>query len=336
MIPVLNEMKHLPHLLESIQSQTYPKECLEVILIDGGSTDGSLEWMRSAVDNAPFRLVVVDNPRRYQSPGLNLGLRLASGELIVRMDAHAVYDRGYVAAAVAVLTARPEVVNVGGTQVAVGSDRFSRSAALAMNSPFGVGGANFRYAKSEQRSDTVFLGAWRKADLLRVGGWSDEWVINEDGELNLRLRRAYPQSHLLVTPTMKVHYHPRSSVNTLARQYYRYGLWRQKTFKHYPEALRISHAAPVLLVLGLALSISGWLLLGYWWILLVPVTYVIAVLAVGQALANQDGETALGPLTGVCLGTMHMSWGVGAFAGFWRYGLPFGALRDLGRRLMER
>lgn len=333
LVPVLNERRHLPLLLKSISEQTYPLQLVEVIIIDGGSTDGSVEWVRDNIDRYPFTVRVVANPMRYQAHGLNLGLSSAQGDVIIRMDAHSMYDQGYIESAVSILRQRIDVVNVGGRQLSVGTCRFSRAAALAMNSPLGVGGARFRYVDKECETDSVFLGAWRRHELVQAGGWNSDWIINEDGELNLRLRRLFPDRKLLLTPTMKVCYHPRSSLRGLAKQYFRYGYWRVKTFNHFPESLRVSHLAPVLLLIGLVGSAVVTLWTRNVWALLVPVLYLSGMLVGAGVLCLKHGQGTSCLVTAMCLVTMHCSWGVGAIGGTVRFGFPLRALVRLGGRL---
>ena len=80
-VAVLNEELRLRPLLESIVNQTYPRDRIEVLVVDGGSTDGTLKIAEE------FGCQVVPNPRRESDIGRRIGCEAATGELHVYLDA---------------------------------------------------------------------------------------------------------------------------------------------------------------------------------------------------------------------------------------------------------
>ncbi|MEM2002759.1 MAG: glycosyltransferase family 2 protein, partial [Candidatus Methanomethylicaceae archaeon] len=303
LIPMRNEERYIAQCLESILANDYPKDRLEILVIDGMSTDRSREIVQDYAKHYPF-LRLLDNPKRIQSAALNIGIRESKGKIIIRMDAHTLYASDYIRRCVELLETT-EAANVGGLQRAMGTGYISNAIAIAITTPFGIGNAYFRYAEKEMWVDTVYLGAWRKSTLETLGGFDEEWVVNEDYELNYRLRKA--GGKILLSPEIKCWYYVRPSLKALARQYFRYGFWRVKTLVAYPDSLRWRQLAPPTLVIALLLSLGilpiNWVIGGT-----VPALYLVANLVASTWTASRKGWKYL-PLLPVVFAIIHLSWG---------------------------
>ncbi len=271
-VPLLDESLRLPGLLEAILAQDYPADRMRVMLVDGGSQDGTRELALEASQRYAF-IGVVDNPRRVAAAGLNCALSQAEGEIFLRLDARTRPAPDYVGACVRALGGRrvpgpsaapltgPSVAplaGVGGPQVAAGASPAGCIHALALNHPFGAGGPSYRRASKPTLSDTIYLGAYAVAWLRRAGGWDEAFAYNEDYELNTRLREA--GGVLLVDPAIHADYLARDSLASLAGQYFHYGRWRTLTIRRHRGAWRWRHLAPALLtaVLFVALLLAPW------------------------------------------------------------------------------
>jgi succinoglycan biosynthesis protein ExoA len=214
----------------------------------------------------------------------------------------------------------------GGPMRAVGYDFASGVIADLLNSPLGVGSARYRYATVPIEADTVFLGAFRRAELLEAGGWDERFPVAEDMELSLRLKRATGK-RFLVDPAIRVSYYPRNSLSGFARQYFRYGRYRILLARVHPDALRKAHLLPLLLLpgvtagllLGLALLLAAGTPWG--WFFLAPLlVYALYALAASSWLARggthgPGGFLARAAFGSVCLGSMHFGWSAGAWTG---------------------
>ena len=316
LIPVRNEEDHIARCLESILASDYPRDQLEVLVIDGRSSDGSRAIVREyARRHAKIRLL--DNPRRIVPVGLNIGIREAEGEIIVRADAHTVYAPDYVRTCVELLQTT-DAANVGGVQRAVGTDYVSETIAIASMTPFGIGGAPFRHADREMWVDTVYLGAWHTATLEDLGGFDESWVVNQDYELNVRLRQAGGKT--LLSPRIRCWYSVRPSLGALGRQWIRYGFWKVRTLVTHPESLKGRQLAPPLLVAALLVSL---VVLPFSRVLglTVPLLYVTATLLAAVVRASRRSWRYL-PLLPLAFATIHLSWGAGFIAGLFKWGLP--------------
>src|SRR5262245_21435840 len=218
-MPCLDEKGFIEDCLRSVQAQTYPRDSIEILVADGGSTDGTREILeRLAMEDARIR--VLDNPQRIQSAGLNHAIRAARGSVIARMDVHADYAADYLEKCVEVLE-RTGADNVGGAARCRAKGRVQRAVAAALQSPLGFGGASFRNADAEGYVDTIFPGAFRSEVFDRVGLFDEGARVNEDAEINQRIVQA--GGRIYQSRDIECYYYPRDSLAGLASQYYRYG-----------------------------------------------------------------------------------------------------------------
>jgi glycosyltransferase involved in cell wall biosynthesis len=311
-IPCLNEERHIEGVVRGALAQDYPRERLEVIVADGGSNDQTLAILaRIAAEDA--RLTVIDNPRRIQAAAMNEIIRRARGEVVVRLDAHCAYAQDYLRSCVGVL-ARTGADNVGGAQRPRAESRFQRALCAALDSPLGVGGADYRSAEREGFVDTVFCGAFRRRVFETVGMFDPGAITNEDAELNQRILAAGGRVYL--SRDIVAHYYPRDSFRALAKQYFRYGKGRARTLLKHKTFPTPRPLVPFLSLLGGAalLTISTLRPLrlpafaGY------GLVCAIEALRVGR----KAGLDAL-PVVWAIFPVLHVSHGVGFAAGLVHY-----------------
>jgi glycosyltransferase involved in cell wall biosynthesis len=326
LVPVLNEERHIRETVAAMQAQRFDGS-LELLFADGGSSDRTREILEELAAADP-RIRVLDNPRRRTASGLNVGLREARGEFVARMDAHTYYAPTYIAAGVERLR-RGDTEWVSGPAIPRPVGPVSRAVALALSSPLGRGGSRKwsgeARADEERELDTgVFGGVWRRSTLLAAGGWDERWPINQDSEMAARFLGA--GARLVCVAEMAGHYVPRDSIGSLARQYFRYGYYRARTFRRHPQSMRISH----LLAPALALTAAGALAAPRPLRSAARAGVGVYVAAVAASAARVDAADA-GPqeraLLLTVLPTMHLGWGLGTLAGMARFGPPLAAIR---------
>ena len=329
-MPVLNEEKYLRTAVESIFEQKYGGH-VDVVLALGPSIDKTDEIAAKLATEAAGRgqrVSVVANPSGKTSSGLNAAIAAATGDVVIRVDAHSKLSNGYAELAVRVLN-ETGAANVGGLMRAVGHGHFQSAVAWAYMSRFGLGGGAFHVGAAAGPADSVYLGVFRRSVLLEIGGFDESIVRGQDWQLNLRLREA---GHVVwFDPRLEVEYHPRSSWVRLAKQFFDTGYWRGQLVQQKPGKANLRYFAPPLLVLfsavGILLGLLGlteWpqglagalLRLGF-----APLSiYLLAV-----ALIAVTGEskpkikldlTTRGALL-VVLPTMHLWWGAGFLSSAW-------------------
>jgi succinoglycan biosynthesis protein ExoA len=252
-MPIKNEGPYIRKALESINRQNYPKSRIEIIIADGGSTDDTLEIVdeQKARDG---RIKVTGGPGVNCPLGMNMGIELAQGTIVAKIDGHGSMNDEFIATAVDYLTANRGVSCVGGEIVAVYSSEKGKSNCLARFSKFGVGAGIYTIEKHLQEIDTVQCGVYVKDDLIRAGLFDPELQFGEDEEVNYRLVQS--GGKIVFHPGMKFYYHIRPSFQSLYRQYFNYGRARVKVVKKHSSFFKLKHMIPAATVLGLAASLA--------------------------------------------------------------------------------
>jgi succinoglycan biosynthesis protein ExoA len=296
-LPVLNEAAHLEGCLRAVVEQTYP-HIVEILVVDGGSEDDS----RQIASRFPG-VRIIENPDRLQSAGLNLALRDARGDVLVRVDARTLVAPDYVDQCVAALS-RSGAALVGGPIEPRGTTWVECAVAAALTSTLGAGPARFRNPRASAAwTDIVYLGAARVDVLRRLGGYDESFVTNEDGEL---LHRLGQDGGVWFDPAIRSTYRPRDTFAGFMRQYYLYGAGRAATVRKYPGSLRLRQLAAPFLILGLLSP----------WRRQVARAYLVIVAAASGSEATREPATGAG--LAVALPVMHLSWGVGFLVGLFR------------------
>jgi len=318
-MPARNEGRYLEESVNSVLAQDYEGE-FELVIAVGPSRDRTAELARrlAARDR---RITVVDNPTGRIASAINLAFGLSRYPVVVRVDGHSMLPPDYIRTAVTTLR-ETGAVNVGGIMAAEGVTAFQQAVAWAMTSPYGVGAAKNHTGGEPGPADTVYLGAFRREAVERVGGYNESFQVAEDWELNHRIRQA--GGLIWFQPAMQVTYRPRATVVELARQYFRYGRWRRVVARQHAGTINLRYLAPPAAVAavgagtllglaglaGLAAGATGsWpglLTLGF----VAPLGYLAGVTAVSVRAAGKLPRGAAARLP-VALTTMHMCWGTG-------------------------
>jgi len=314
-IPARNEAGHIERTLEAVFAQDYPASLTEVIVAEGLSRDRTraiLEELASAHHN----MVIIDNPAGIVPTGLNRALKIARGEIIVRVDAHTIVRSDYVSRCVQTL-ARTNAQNVGGRMNPQGGTVRQRAIATATTSPFGIGGSRFHYSTKEEWVDTVYMGAWPREVFDRIGGFDEEQVRNQDDEFNYRLVKAGGKVYL--NPAISSVYSPRSSWRALWRQYFQYGYWKVRVMQKHPSRVRYSQLIPTTFVV----TILYFFLLGFVvpssWILASGILGVYLLAALASAYKSSKEQPILLPAVAAAFPILHVSYGTGFLLGLLKF-----------------
>jgi glycosyltransferase involved in cell wall biosynthesis len=309
-VPVLDEAPYLDEMVQRLRDQTMGD--FEAIFADGGSRDGTRARLGELARADP-RLRWVDNPRRLQSAGLNLAAAEVRAPYLVRLDARSFVEPDYLERVLEVLE-RTGADVVGGRMVArAGASLVERGIALANQAAWGAGPARFHRGGGAGPAETVYLGAFRTETVARLNGWAEDVGVNEDYELNHRIRRA--GGTVWFDPALTVSYQPRRSLGSLARQYFRYGRSKAAVAVRHPSSLRPRQCLPALGIPGVVAATVAWGPVGPAGLLALHA----AVLAAAASRAGASGGTVAG-MGALAAMVMHWCWS----AGFW-YGMvrPF-------------
>jgi succinoglycan biosynthesis protein ExoA len=309
-MPVRDEASTLATALESVLGQSYEGP-LEVLVVVGSSDDSTLALATElAADDEQVR--VVRNSNGSTPAALNIGIRLARGEIIARVDGHGWLERDYIAAGVDALN-RTGADGVGGVVSFVGRGPVGRAIALAQGSRFGGGPAPFRGSGREVESDGLSWGMFRREIFDRVGMFDEQLLRNQDDEFCHRIRLG--GGRMIVTPAMRFSSLARSSLRGLVRQYAEWGKFRLRTIaKHGPAAPRqlMPPALVALLTIGLTadLASGGRRTVGR----RATASYVASVSAAATAASIRARHWRLAPMVAAASIAMHLGYGWG----FWR------------------
>ena len=239
--PCRNEIHHIDVFIESLtKQQNFNKT--EFIIADGMSDDGTKESLLK-YSKIFTNILIIDNPLRIVSSGLNIAANQASNKIIIRMDIHSEYDEYYINNCINCLISN-DAQCVGGPWVANSSNLKQNAIAASFQSKWVVGGARSRDINFTGEVDTVYLGCWWKDYLLKIGGFDENLVRNQDDELCMRIRQNGDK--IFQDSSIKSFYFPRSKFKDLFKQYMQYGFWKVKVIKKYGKTASLRHFALIL------------------------------------------------------------------------------------------
>ena len=318
-VPCRNERRYIAECLDSIRANDYPAHSFEVLVVDGASDDGTREVLSDYAQKWSS-VHWFDNPTGMTPAALNIGIRHARGEIVMRMDAHCNYPTDYISALVDWLD-RSGADNVGGVcRTLPGSDSVTaRAISAALSHPFGVGNSRFRIGtKSPLWVDTVPFGCYRREVFERIGLFDEELARNQDDEFNQRLLKN--GGRILLVPDVTVDYYARDSVTKVARMYFQYGYFKPLVAKKLGRIGTLRQVIPAAFLLSLVVS----LVLGIW---LPPFRIafaaIVGVYLLALVAASVGGIPRIGLRSSMLLlavfPVLHWSYGYGSLLGMTRF-----------------
>ena len=314
--PMFNEADSIEGIAQDLAAQDYDGP-LEIVVADGGSTDGSVERLLRAAERHDLMVEMVDNPDRWVSNGLNRCIEQVTGDLVVRIDCHSRYPADYLRRCVEA-SEETGADNVGGILIARGRSAGERAAACAMDSPFG--GVLWTRHGTDERvdTDTVPFGAFRREVFDRIGRFDESLVRNQDDELNLRLRLA--GGRIVLDPAIRVYYTPRGSFAGVFRQYFEYGFWKPAVMRKHRRAASLRSLVPGLFVASLVVLAALSPLLA---VARVGLAVELAVYGCRRGRARRSSPSnrrreqwRLLPRVVALFPTFHLAYGIGTLAGW--------------------
>ena len=312
-VPCYNEQATIRFLLDAIYAQTYPRPELEVIIADGLSEDDTrTEIITFQREYPDLSLCVVDSPKRIIPASVNKAIENAHGEIIIRMDAHSAPNPEYVERCVKALeTGMGDSVGGVWDIQPGGKGWLADSIAIAASHPLGVGDAYYRHATQPGYVDTVPFGAFHRSLIERIGMFDETLLSNEDYEFNTRIRQS--DGRIWLDPAIRSIYFARTTLASLACQYWRYGYWKWRMVRRYPKSLRWRQALPPLFVLSLICGVILAIFIPFMWYLITAeiITYITLLLVISLLMALGQRKAFLIVGLPMAITGMHLSWGSG-------------------------
>jgi len=313
-IPCKNEEKFIGECLQSILNQDYPKDKIEVLIVDGRSQDRSREIVKGFTKRYKF-IKLLDNAQEITPVALNIGIRESRGEYIFRLDAHSIYQKNYIKKCLEWLE-KTKADCVGGVLETLPSKDglAAKAISLVLSSPFGAGGSTFRTKRKEGYTDTVPFGAWRKDIFKKVGLFNERLIRNQDIELNSRIKKA--GGKIFITTEIELSYFAPSTLKKLICQQFQNGLWNIYTQKITPNSLKRRHFVPLFFVSGLLMSLflAPFVFGARVFFALIAASYLLMNLFFSLRISFQKGLKYL-PILLLTFFTLHFSYGLGSIWG---------------------
>ena len=247
-IPIYNEEKYIEGLINSLLHQDYDKRKFEVIFVDGNSSDKTIELLKKSLNGKELDYIIINNPKKITPISVNMGIRKAKNDIIIRLDAHSEYPSNYISKCVYYLN-NVEADNVGCLVRTESKTKIGKAIANVVSSKFGVGNSKFRTNADSGYVDTVPFGTFRKELFKKIGYFSEELPRSEDNEFNNRIIKNGGKVYLF--NDIQIVYHPRENIFKLMKMGFDNGKWATYTGYIIPGSMQLRHFIPMLFVLGL-------------------------------------------------------------------------------------
>ena len=248
-VPILNEEKYITEFLYSLEKQDYPKEKMEIFLIDGNSNDKTVEKINNYLTTTNLNIKLLTNSKKIQASAMNIGIKKSNGKYIIRLDCHAIYEKNYISECVKLLGGT-DAKNVGFYIETKGRGKTGKIIAKVLSSKFGVGASKFRTTttKDEVETDTVPFGAFKKEIFDEIGLFNENLVCNEDNDINYRITNAGYK--ILISSKSKSTYFCRDTIKALTKMAIRNGKWNVYSLYYSKGNMSIKYFIPAIFTLG--------------------------------------------------------------------------------------
>ena len=319
-IPCRNEKNYIEACLDSVIRNNYPQHLIEVFVVDGQSTDGTIEKIKAYQKNHSS-LYYVSNPNKTVPFALNIGIKKASGDFIIILGAHSKYPNDYFKKLI-YWQNKTDADNIGGLwKTQAGSDtQVAKAIAIASSSIFGVGNALYRINhKNVVETDTVPFGCYKKEVFKKIGYFDEELTRNQDDEFNGRLKKN--GGKIILVPEIHIDYFARKDIKKMSKMFYQYGLYKPLVNKKLGKPATSRQLAPPIFAFGLLLF-PLFLLLSFNTAMLalsLMLIYLISNIIFSLFLAVKNKNIALFAYLPFIFFSIHSSYGFGYLKGLIRF-----------------
>ena len=316
-MPCLNEKKYIQNCLDSLLANDYDKRYLEIIIVDGMSSDGTREIVAKYCEKYEF-IKLLDNPQKITPVALNIAILAAESKVILRVDAHAVYESNYFSTLVTGLE-KYNADNIGGIrQTAIIKDSsLSIALSLAISHPFTAGNAFYRTGSDKVREvDTVWCGCFHKDLFDKIGYFNENIIRTEDRDFNARIIEA--GGKIILDPSTKCTYFPRTNL----REYIKwnaYGPFRLFYNHKYTHVKMISwrNMIPAMFIFYQLITLLTLIYSSGFGILLSIPFFIYWAIALFYSvnISYKYCSFSLAPISLLVFAVTHYSYGVGSILG---------------------
>jgi len=319
-ITARNEEKYLPMLFKDILNQTYPLQNIEVVLMDSNSKDNTRTLMEEfKTNNESLSVQIVTNERQIQAAGFNEGVKHATGDVVLKIDAHSRIPADFVQKNVNEIIAGAYVCGGNRPTVVDSDDDFSKTLHIVEESALGSSIANYRKSNTKRKVNSIFHGMYRKEVFEKVGLADERLLRTEDNEFHYRVRKS--GYDIIFNPEIESYQYIRPTFIKMIKQKFANGYWIGLTSHICRDCLSLFHFGPgvfvaTLLVLMMLTPISFAPLLTVFGL------YLLAVLGLSILEISKQKFNPTLLLIPFIMMAVHFAYGIGTIKG-WIFGFEF-------------
>ena len=313
-VGLLNEEKFLPRLIEDFKKQTYNHNEIELIFIDGMSKDNSWKILEDFKNSNHdfYDVVLLKNPKVILSAGMNVGIKAARGECILKVDCHSHITENFIENNVKIIEEGEDVCGGPRPNIIENADNFSKTLLLVEENMFGSGIADYRKKTTKKYVSSVFQGMYRKSIFDKIGLLDEKVGRVEDNELHYRIRKNGYK--IRYSNDILSYQYTRPTLKRMLKQKYSNGYWIGKVSHIYPKAFSIFHFVPLAFVLAIIFSLCMIPITSIFIILLSSVYFLFTILITIMTIINNKFNVTI-LLMPIILFLIHVYYGVGTLVG---------------------
>ena len=312
-IPIYNEEKFITQLVKSILNQDYEHNNMELIFVDGNSNDNTIEFLKKSLKKSNIEYQILNNDKRITSISVNIGIKKAKNDIIIRLDAHSEYPKNYVSKCVYYLN-KTGADNVGCLCIPLAKNKVGSAIADVVSSRFGVGNSQFRINGESGYVDTVPFGTFRKTLFERIGYFNEELIRSEDNEFNHRIIKNGGKVYMF--NDIAINYYPRDTISKIMKMGFENGKWSIYTAYFIPGTMKIRHFIPffftVSLLIGIVICLLNFTILKYAFFAELILYFLLDLIF---SFKNIKKGIVHIILTFIIYPLFHISYGIGSFFG---------------------
>ncbi len=321
-IPCLNEQAFIEQMLKDILAQDYDRKLVEILIVDGGSTDKTLRILKK-YQKLHKRIKILKNPGSFVPHAINYAIKQSTGSVIVRLDAHANYPPDYLSNLILWLH-KTKADNVGGSWAisSVSEAIIPKSIAPVMGHPFSAVFASYRqgFLKYEEEVESVPYGCFPRATFEKYGLLNENLARNHDYEFNKRIARQ--GGHVMLVPDVYCNYFAPNGFFKLLKKSFSNGKWDFLTPKIVgaKDLLSSRHYVPLFLIIWTVLAVSISLFIPFTpysvFIFFPILLYIFLIGRASLSIALSEGKIEMLPFIFIAFGVLHTGFGMGSIVGF--------------------
>lgn len=317
-VPTRNEEINIGQCLESLIQTNYPKEFLEIIVVDGMSNDATRKIVQTYISTQKY-VRLLDNNKKILASGWNTGIKNAKGDIIFLLNAHAIYAPDYISECLAAFERHPEASNIGGvyTTIPQNNTLIGRIIVRVLSHPFGVGNSPFRIGvDQEQWTDAAAFGGYRR-NVFKINGFFNEQLVrSQDMEFHKRMKKNGLK--ILITPRMRSRFFTRTRLMDFLCINFRNGLWTTYPLSLTAMTCSVRHFVPFIAVLIALTTLCIGLYTGNY-ILFLSLLIIYTILNIVSTIHSfYQSQTYESLFLFIFFPILHISYGLGSLVGFLR------------------